>query len=337
MKIMPLKSFPKITIVTPSYNQGQYIEDTILSVLNQGYPNLEYIIIDGGSTDSTVEIIKKYADRLAYWVSEKDSGQSNAINKGFRKATGEIINWLNSDDQLMPGALHTIAKYFQQHPDAAIVHGRIEYFGETRKYYSQNIPKKDLEIRYVSHICMPQPACFYRRQLLDEQGLLDESLHFSMDTDLFVRAGLHYKLVQVEDVFARFRLHAESKSVSSFSEKFLTDNAIICSRVLKTLGADEAIEELKRLGLYTEPTHLYNKPSRSFDAKKIIFYFLAHRLSTLHFRGDRKEFKRIFSHLLRKHTSLLLRSGKLLLYRLTLFMPRHFLHSLAIKRDRSSA
>ena len=91
--------FPKITIITPSYNQGQFIEETILSVINQGYPNLEYIIMDGGSTDNTVEVIKKYSDHINYWVSEKDKGQSNAINKGLHRATGDIINWLNSDDQ----------------------------------------------------------------------------------------------------------------------------------------------------------------------------------------------------------------------------------------------
>ncbi len=326
---------PKITIITPSFNQGQYIEDTILSIINQGYPNLEYIIIDGASTDNTVEIIKKYNDKIDYWVSEKDRCHSEAINKGFRKATGDIINWINSDDQLMPGALHKIAEHFVNNPDAVIVHGRIEYFGETKNYYSRNISKRDIETKYVSHICMPQPASFYRRKLIDEQGMTDETLLFSMDTDFFVRAGLHYKLVQVEDVFARFRLHAASKSVSSFSEKFLTDNAIICSRVLKTLGAEKAIKELKTLGLYTEPSHTYHKPQRTFNPDKILFYFLTHRLSTLHFRGDKKEFKRIFSYLMKKHPFSLLSSGKYLLYRLTLFLPRNFLHNLAIKRDRS--
>src|ERR1051325_4216859 len=107
-----MKQLPLITIITPSYNQGQFIEETILSIINQDYPRLEFIIIDGGSTDNTVDIIKKYADRITYWVSEKDKGQSNAINKGLHKATGDIINWINSDDQLMPGALTAVAKHF---------------------------------------------------------------------------------------------------------------------------------------------------------------------------------------------------------------------------------
>jgi glycosyltransferase involved in cell wall biosynthesis len=327
---------PRITIITPSYNQGQYIEDTILSIINQGYPNLEYIIIDGGSTDNTVEIIKKYSDRINYWVSEKDKGQSNAINKGFHKATGDIINWINSDDQLMPGALAAIARHFAENPDAVMIHGRIEYFGETKSYYSVNLPKNDLETRYAAHICMPQPACFYRKKLLDEQGYLDESLHFSMDTDLFLRAGLHYKIVQVEDVISRFRLHSASKSVSSFSKNFLSDNKKIFNRVVATLGEQGAIDELKKLDLYEEPAYLYKHPTKKFDAKKLVYYFLEHRMLTLYFHGERKEFKRLFAHLLKHHRKLLMGSRKLWLYRAFIFFPRGFFHSLARFRHRAA-
>lgn len=327
---------PRITIITPSYNQGRFIEETILSVLSQEYPNLEYIIMDGGSTDNTVEIIKKYADRISYWVSEKDSGQSNAINKGLRMATGEIINWLNSDDLLQPGALAAMAKYFTANPEAIIVHGRIEYFGNTKNYYSVNLPAKDLETRYAAHICMPQPAAFFRKKLIDEQGLLDESLHFSMDTDLFMRAGLHYSLVQVEDVIAKFRLHGDSKSVSAFSKTFLSDNKKIFSRVVSTLGDEKAIAELKEIQLFDEPAYLYNKTQKKFDSKKLVFYFLQHRMSTLYYQGDRKEFKRLFRHLLRKHTSMLFSSYKLILYRIFIFFPSHFFHSLTKLKDKAS-
>lgn len=161
INLKAVSTIPRITIITPSYNQGAYIEDTILSVLNQDYPNLEYIIIDGGSNDQTIDIIKKYSDRISYWVSEKDRGQSHAINKGFERATGEIINWINSDDQLMPDTLHKLAAAFTADPELMMLHGRIEYFGETKPYYSVNLPAKDLDTRYVSHICMPQPATFY--------------------------------------------------------------------------------------------------------------------------------------------------------------------------------
>jgi glycosyltransferase involved in cell wall biosynthesis len=321
-------TLPLITIITPSYNQGAYIEETILSVLNQEYPNLEYIIIDGGSIDQTVDIIKKYSDRISYWISEKDRGQSHAINKGFEKATGEIINWINSDDQLMPGTLHKLAAAFSADPELMMLHGRIEYFGDTRPYFSVNLPARDLDTRYIAHICMPQPATFYRRRLLLEQGLLDESLHFSMDTDLFVRAGLYYKISQTNEVFARFRLHAASKSVSAFNKNFLKDNAVIFSKTITTLGLTGAVNEIKKLGLYTEPAVLYNKTNRSFDGKKLVFYFLQHRLSTLYYHREKNEFRRLFRHLLYNHTGRLLQSGKLLTYRLLLFLPAGFLHSI---------
>ena len=122
--------FPKITIITPSYNQGQFIEETITSILSQDYPNLEYLIIDGGSKDNTVEIIKKYAGRLDYWVSEKDRGQSHAINKGLERSNGDIINWINSDDALMPGALWTVARAWMENP-GAIISGATQLFNET--------------------------------------------------------------------------------------------------------------------------------------------------------------------------------------------------------------
>ena len=326
---MSQPELPLITIITPSYNQGDYIEDTILSILNQDYPRLEYIIIDGGSTDQTVEIIKKYSDRISYWVSEKDRGQSHAINKGFERATGEIINWINSDDQLMPGTLHKLAAAFTADPELMMLHGRIEYFGETTPYYSVNLPAKDLTTRYVSHICMPQPATFYRRKLLLEQGLLDESLHFSMDTDLFVRAGLFYKIRQTDEVFARFRLHAASKSVSAFNKNFLKDNAVIFSKTITSLNLQPQIEDMKKLGLYTTPVSLYQPVSKKFDGNKMIFYFLQHRLSTLYFQGERKEFRRLFRYLFTHHTTQLAGTFKLWVYRFSLILPAGALHKLS--------
>ena len=324
---LPLLS-PKITIITPSFNQGRFIESTILSVINQDYPNLEYIIIDGGSTDNTTAIIKKYQQHFTYWISEKDSGQSEAINKGLKLCKGDIINWLNSDDLLLPGSLKKIAALFEQHPGAVMVHGRIAYFGD-ENYFSANLPLKDLEERYPAHICMPQPACFFKRKLIDEQGLLDEALHFSMDTDLYVRAALHYQIVQVGDIFAKFRLHDKSKSVSVFNKIFLEDNKKIFSRVLCTLHAVKEIDELKKLDLFAEPAYLYKKPGKQFNTRKLLFYFLEHRLFTLHNHGDKKNFRIIFSYLFKNFPGLMLFSGKLLLYRITLLLPSGFLHTLA--------
>lgn len=319
---MAITSWPKITIVTPSFNQGLYIEATILSVLNQNYPNLEYIIIDGGSSDQSVEIIKKYSENLHYWVSEKDSGQSDAINKGLTLANGEIINWLNSDDQLMPGTLHRLAELFLMYPDVVVVHGRIEYFGEIeRSYVSVNLSGNDLYTRYVSHNCMPQPSCFFRRSLIEEQGFLDTSLQFSMDTDLYVRAGLHYRIMQVQDVFARFRLHSESKSVSQFNMKFLSDNALIFSKVLRTLKANNEIAKMKYLGLYQDDDTVYNSSARQYNTRKMLFYFIQHRLYSLYHRGQRDEFAILFKFLLTQYPESTIRSHKIILYRIFSFLP----------------
>src|SRR5688572_17237201 len=168
-------NLPKISIVTPSFNQGQYIEETILSIVNQNYPNLEYIIIDGGSTDNTVEIIKKYEKHLAYWVSEKDKGQSEAINKGFRKATGDIVCWINSDDFFMPGSLLKVGERFAKDNSLDLLNGHCLLIDEHSNILSNHFILKQKKwyaergIYYVS-----QPSMFWKRKILDEVGLLRE-------------------------------------------------------------------------------------------------------------------------------------------------------------------
>lgn len=205
--------WPKISVVTPSYNQGQFIGATICSVLQQDYPDLEYIIIDGGSTDRSAEIIHKYESQLAYWVSEADRGQSHAINKGFQRATGEIIAWLNSDDMFRPGALFAAAKAFQQHPGAGLIYAYSAICDET------GTPTKTLAGKPYSPAemilgsnCVAQPSAFFRRTLYHQVGGLDENLHFNMDFDLWLRMGLVSEVVFVDDVWSNFRYYPESKS-----------------------------------------------------------------------------------------------------------------------------
>jgi len=170
---------PRISIITPSYNQGQFLEETILSVLNQNYPNLEYIIIDGGSTDNSVEIIKKYEDRLAYWVSEKDRGQTHAINKGFKRATGDIVNWLNSDDLLEQGALKILAKEIEKNPAADFYFGDFSVIdSEGRKLFYRKSPPYQFATLFWGRQLSSQPAVFFRRNLLENIGYLDENLNF---------------------------------------------------------------------------------------------------------------------------------------------------------------
>ena len=185
-KLSPKRiEWPRISVVTPSFNQGQYIEETIRSVLLQGYPNLEYIIMDGGSTDNTVEIIKKYQPWINCWVSEKDRGQSHAINKGFEKATGHILAWLNSDDLYAPNVLNMVAVKFNV-PNMNWLAGQAYAGGEWNSHGTPQLKAPSmLEIKKGRTFF--QPSCFFTRNILDQVGPLDESLHYVMDYDLWIR------------------------------------------------------------------------------------------------------------------------------------------------------
>ena len=184
------RNWPKVSIVTPSFNQGQFLEETILSVLSQGYPALEYIIIDGGSADNSAEIIRKHQKSLAYWVSEPDRGQSHAINKGMERASGEVIAWLNSDDTYTEGAIFRAVEALQTHAEVGMVYSdydvRYETTGEIKRMTSR---LKDCHSIFcdVSVCPIPQPTVFLRRSVWDEVGPLNESLHLAMDYDLWVR------------------------------------------------------------------------------------------------------------------------------------------------------
>lgn len=209
----------KISIITPSYNQGQFLEQTIDSVLSQNYPNLEYIIIDGGSSDNSIEIIKKYEKHLTYWVSEKDNGQSHAINKGYAKATGEIINWLNSDDYYEKDSLCKVSQVFEN-SEVKVVCGRSRVFDDSSKTESYStgtdIYKNNLA-KTIAWARIDQPETFFRRSSLNTQYLVNERLHYIMDRDLWIRYLISNGLSGIQtipDILVNFRLHSSSKSIS---------------------------------------------------------------------------------------------------------------------------
>ena len=230
-KIMDL---PRITIVTPSFNQGDYLEQTIHSVLSQGYPNLEYMIIDGGSTDNSVEIIRRYEKDLSYWRSYKDEGQTSAIMEGFQRASGDIIAWLNSDDCYEPGTLHAIAQAFQKNKEALFVYG--DYY-VVRENGARILKKKvscDFKVMAYSYLMIPQPSAFWDRKAYETIGGLDPELKYSMDYDLFLRFAKKYpasRFIHLQKPLSAFRLHPESKSVGSMA-KFLPENKRVVARVL---------------------------------------------------------------------------------------------------------
>lgn len=206
--------WPRISIVTPSYNQGQFIEETIRSVLLQGYPNLEYIIIDGGSTDRSVEIIKKYEPWLSYWVSERDDGQADAINTGLKLASGEIVAWLNSDDVYTPGSIAQAVTYLVANPSVPVVFGDSTYIdADGKKVGSYHTAPFDLA-DFLFYCAIPQPSSFLRKWVIQEVKYLDASLHFIMDHDLWIRIGLHHPIHYFPQRWSSYRRHAASKSTT---------------------------------------------------------------------------------------------------------------------------
>jgi len=213
--------WPLVSIVTPSYNQGRFIEETIRSVLMQGYPDLEYIIMDGGSTDDSLHIIRKYEPWLAHWISKPDRGQAHAINKGFAIATGSLIGWINSDDQLLPGSLALLAEMHQRDP-AAILAGDVEEFGQgenpaTRGDTVRIVQQKGLEFRnfvefWTKRMTWHQPGVFFPTALLRQVGFLDETLHYAFDHDFMCRLSMNAQVHSLDMPIARFRRHSESKT-----------------------------------------------------------------------------------------------------------------------------
>lgn len=215
-----MPDLPRISIITPSYNQGQFLEETIRSVLDQGYPNLEYMIFDGGSQDQSVEIIQKYADRLAYWVSERDRGQSHAINKGFLRCTGEIIAWLNSDDLYVPGALAFVADTFASYPEVDLLYGDAEIIDASGKFimHRKELPIDPSMGNLIGWgLLIPQPAAFFRRRVLDRAGLLDETLRYCLDAEFWGRVSAHGTIQHFPRLLARQRYHSQAKTIKEMT------------------------------------------------------------------------------------------------------------------------
>jgi len=206
-------SYPRISIITPSYNQARFLESTILSVLNQNYPNLEYIIIDGGSTDGSADIIKKYEKYLAYWVSEPDKGQADALNKGFRMATGEIFGWLNSDDKYYPGTIRVIVSFFAKNHDVGLVYGARHEIDNNGNFLRM---VKAIPFNYNMFLyggCyITQPSTFFRKKVWEKIGEFDIELHYAMDYDYWVRIAQKFKVMNLNIVLSEFRVHQDSKS-----------------------------------------------------------------------------------------------------------------------------
>ena len=229
---MPL---PRITIVTPSYNQARFVGWTARSVFLQRYPELEYIMMDGGSTDGTAKVLEPSADRFAWFVSERDKGQSDAISRGFARSTGDIMAYLNSDDMLAPGALHTVAQFFQDHPEVDVVYSHRCTVDEHNKVLWYWLLPEHSDWYMMRWDLIPQETCFWRRRLFEKVGNVDPTFRFAMDYDLFFRfmQTAPGRTRRLDRFIGVFRQHDEAKT----------------TRLMETVGADEIRRVWKRYGI----------------------------------------------------------------------------------------
>lgn len=205
----------KVSIVTPSYNQGQFIERTLQSVAIQTGAEIEHVVFDGGSTDSTVDVLKRFQPAVR-WVSEKDDGQTDAVNKGIRATDGEIIGWLNSDDVYYPGAIARVVAFFEEHPDVDVVYGMADHIDlEDRAFEPYPTAPWDFELlQQTCFIC--QPALFFRRRVVEQYGLLDQSLNYCMDYAYWLRLGnAGVRFAYLEEKLAGSRLYADNKTLGA--------------------------------------------------------------------------------------------------------------------------
>lgn len=269
---MPDKSpWPKISVVTPSYKQAQFVEKTIRSVLLQNYPNLEYIIIDGGSTDGSVEIIKRYEPWLAYWVSEPDRGQSHAINKGIKRSTGEVLFWLNSDDLCLPNTFACVINTRNKNPkyklftgQAKIIDQDSSVIGELRSFFTtweDVATKRQNSIRQVS--------TFFSRDLFTKLGMVNETLEIAMDKDLLLRFTKFFPPLILDQYFAAFRIHENAKSQNMLL-KGGKESDLICPEILQTKSLINAYKrDSAKKWLYyakSDRFNMYERINCIFDA-----------------------------------------------------------------------
>lgn len=252
-------SWPKISIVTPSFNQSEFLERTILSVLNQNYPNLEYIIIDGCSNDGSVEIIKKYEKFLTYWVSEKDNGQTDAINKGFCKSSGEILAYLNSDDTYLPEAFFSVVEGFRKNPFADLIFGNVNYIDTNDNWKGEcRFTKFNFTTLIYEGGNLNQPGAFWTKKIYDKVGGFNTKYLFCMDFDFFCRVAESGNLKHITKHIANFRYHKNSKSSTIID-----------------VGEVEHEEIAKRYRRYN--SKIYLKYMRMFCKGRRLIYYISSR------------------------------------------------------------
>lgn len=264
----PVTNDPLITVVTPSYQQCVYLQTTIESVVGQDYPNLEYLIFDGGSTDGSVDVIRSYASRIAGWVSRRDGGQSNAINQGLRAARGEIVCWINSDDYLCPGALRAVADHFAANPRSDWAIGACEMVNDWEPPHEIRAAPRALTpaqlMNWWPHHWFCQQSTFWRRSLLDRTGYLDESLNYLMDWELWLRFLAVSAPGKIAETLGGYRLHKNGKCIAD-SNRLALDEVTVHRKIQRAA-----------------PEDLLNKyKAESVERLLILAFELSQRLTTM--------------------------------------------------------
>ena len=273
--------FPKISIVTPSFNQAQFIEETILSVINQNYPNLEYIIIDGGSTDGSVEIIRKYEKYLTYWVSEPDNGHGHALNKGFAKTTGEIMAWINSDDKYYPWTFSTVAEIFNHHADICWITGVPAFYDDKgRLNHVQKVYKNKFDYLIGNYKWIQQESTFWRRNLWNTSGAkINENYKLMVDGELWSRFFLHTELWHLGIILSGYRMH-ELNRASLNMEKIECEMDTIIAEMNNNINSETSLS-LNKLSFYIteyEKKLAQKKRFESLSLLKILPHFIYFRI-----------------------------------------------------------
>jgi len=285
---------PKISIITPSYNDCHYLERTILSVLSQGYPNLEYIIIDGGSTDGSVDIIKKYADKLAWWVSEPDGGMYHALKKGFEKSTGDIMGWINSDDLLHTKSLFTVGQVFGDHEEIQWLQGTPNVVDEDDRVVVV-LPADDVDKLFFykkkhidNHKYIQQESTYWRRSLWDKVGAhISTDYKYAGDFELWIRFFQHAKLYNIDAFTGAFRLSRAGQASVENYPAYLEETLSVLKRYPLT---EEEEKQIKAMRLLNKSEDFLHKIKGWFLSKKEpdITYVENHKL---YFNGETQKFE----------------------------------------------
>lgn len=286
---------PRITLITPSFNQEPYLEETINSVLDQGYPNLQFGIIDGGSTDDSYKIIEKYRDRLDFAIIEPDNGQTDAINKGLARADGEIVGWLCSDDTLLPGALEKIGGHFALNPQDDWIAGACQVIDAEGAVTETVSPYGDFTIPGVllrddnRPFNLPQPGVFWRRSLHDVLGLLDESLHYCMDFEFWLRLiESGRKPTLIGTALATYRLHEASKSCAT-PIGFTKEHMRIESGYARSLPLPQRLRFQRRMGFMQRACAIHDAKGQIWpEVMRRPWWLLSHQVRQAILNSDRK-------------------------------------------------